>query len=89
MDKGPTQEEGKQLVRSLIKLGYTPTRGELSIMSQSDTDYDYLYTYIKAGPAPLKDLCIRAIRKACVVNVTYAVNSCTTAIQEKLRMQVN
>jgi len=52
MEKGPVQNEGKDLVRSLVKLGYTPTRGELSTMSHSNDDYDYLYSYIKHGPSP-------------------------------------
>ena len=82
-------QEGKQLVRSLIRLGYTPTRGELGIMSQSDNDYDEVYTYIKRGPAPLKDLCIRAVRKSCHVNVIHALNHCGSAVKDEDKTQVN
>lgn len=88
MERGPLQNEGKLLIRSLIKLGYSPTRGELGTMNQSDGDYDYLYSYIKCGTASLKDLCIRTIRAACTVNVTHAMEKCATTFPEKERLQV-
>jgi len=88
MEKGPVQNEGKDLVRSLVKLGYTPTRGELSTMSHSNDDYDYLYSYIKHGPSPLKDLCVRTLRKTFCSNVVYAVNK-LPPIPEKEKLQVS
>lgn len=87
MEKGPVQNEGKDLVRSLVKLGYTPTRGELSTMSHSNDDYDYLYSYIKHGPSPLKDLCVRTLRKTFCSNVVYAVNK-LPPIPEKEKLQI-
>jgi len=73
MPIGPEQEEGKRIIRSLFKLGYEPSRGELSTISSTDDDGQALYSYVKS-PSPLKDLCIRAVRKTLRNNVIFATD---------------
>ena len=87
MPNGPAQMEGKRIVRRLIKMGYEPSRGELSTMSQSDTDYDYMYSYVKNGPPPLKDLCVRKIRESLRKNVIHACEK--WSLDERERLQVS
>ena len=87
MEKGPVQSDGKSLVRHLIHLGYVPSRGELSTMSQSDQDYDEVYSYIKCGPASLKDLCVRKIRRCIPINVTHGMEK-WKGLPDKERTQV-
>lgn len=87
MEKGPSQDEGKALIRHLIRLGYMPSRGELSTMSQSDQDYEDLYSYIKNGPNPLKDLCVRKIRQSIPINVTRGMER-GGDLSDKARTQV-
>lgn len=65
-----------------------PTRGELSNMSQDDTDYESVYDYVKSGPPPLSDLCIRTIRPRLAVNVVYAVER-WPALPDKEKAQVS
>lgn len=87
MESGSLQNDGKALIRHLIHLGYIPSRGELSTMNQIDQDYDEIYSYIKNGPCPLRDLCVRKIRESIPVNVTHGMERWNN-LPEKEQTQV-